>query len=252
MPAHDWTRVISGIFHDFHQRWIVEISRTLNDGVLPKGYYALAEQIAEGPRPDVLALETDESELLETGAGDSLNDAALAVAEHPPKVSYTEEYEREIYARTADRVSIHHATGDRVVAFIEIVSPGNKQSEYELTWFLKKLDEAIEQGCHLLVIDLHPPGKTNPRGIHAAYWGLHSSETHGVTPEQPLGLSAYRSDIHPNAYFEPISVDQPLPDMPLFLTPDHYVYVPLESTYTAAWNGVPQRWKTVIEGNSPQ
>jgi hypothetical protein len=36
--------------------------------------------------------------------------------------------------------------------------------------------------------------------------------------------------------------------MPLFLTPERYVNVPLEETYLGAYEGVPQRWKRVIEG----
>jgi hypothetical protein len=35
--------------------------------------------------------------------------------------------------------------------------------------------------------------------------------------------------------------------MPLFLTLDHYVNIPLEATYQTAWHGVPKRWKRVIE-----
>ena len=36
-------------------------------------------------------------------------------------------------------------------------------------------------------------------------------------------------------------------DMPLFLEPEIYVNVPLEATYQAAYRGVPQRWKNVLE-----
>ncbi len=36
-------------------------------------------------------------------------------------------------------------------------------------------------------------------------------------------------------------------DMPLFLEPEFYVNVPLEETYLAAYDGVPQRWKRVLE-----
>lgn len=43
MAIHDWPRVDAGIFHAFHQNWITEISRTLNNGVLPADYYALPE-----------------------------------------------------------------------------------------------------------------------------------------------------------------------------------------------------------------
>jgi hypothetical protein len=39
-------------------------------------------------------------------------------------------------------------------------------------------------------------------------------------------------------YVEPISVPTLLPEMPLFLDPDHYVNVPLEPTYSSAYEGV--------------
>lgn len=44
MPIHDWTRVKAGIFHHFRQAWIGMIARALNQGLLPPGHYALAEQ----------------------------------------------------------------------------------------------------------------------------------------------------------------------------------------------------------------
>src|SRR5438105_4478628 len=57
MPVHDWTRVEDGIFHDFHLAWIGELRKALNRGLLPPGYYALAEQIAGSVGPDVLTLQ---------------------------------------------------------------------------------------------------------------------------------------------------------------------------------------------------
>jgi hypothetical protein len=36
-------------------------------------------------------------------------------------------------------------------------------------------------------------------------------------------------------------------DMPLLLTPERYVNLPLEKTYLAAYAGLPKRWKWVIE-----
>src|SRR5205814_4676741 len=74
MPMHDWTRVQAGIFHDFHHAWIEEIKRALNSGVLPRDYYALAEQHAAGVGPDVLTLQgtrQDEGEEPRHGRGDS-------------------------------------------------------------------------------------------------------------------------------------------------------------------------------------
>ncbi len=246
MPAHDWTRVGAGIFHHFHHDWVAEIARALNDGRMPDGYYALAEQIAEGPRPDVIALEARQAQGAEVDAR-SLDDRAVAVLEHPPKVRFTAEQERDIYAESADRLAIRHASGDHIVAFIEIVSPGNKHTAFALQKFVEKLNEAWEQGIHLLVVDVHPPGKHDPRGVHAAFWELRTEESHGVTTEEPLGLVAYRIDDVPRCYFERIAIGQPLPDMPVFLTPLHYVNVPMEQTYMESYRAVPERWKQVIE-----
>jgi hypothetical protein len=243
MPVHDWTRVTAGTFHHFHQLWITELSNTLNAGLLPEGYYALAEQVAGRPHPDVLTLE-DYREPGETAVDDEPGGTALAVAEHPPQVRYTLEAEASLYAAKADRIAVHHTSGDRVVAFVEIVSPGNKQSRTAVDQLLTKLARALDRGCHLLVLDLHPPGRHDPDGLHAAFWGGKPS----VTPEQPLSLAAYRALEVPTAYFEPVAVGAVLPDMPLFLTPDYYVNVPLEPTYQAAYRGVPARWKRVIEG----
>jgi hypothetical protein len=58
MPIHDWTRVDSGDFHHFHQRWIQDIAAALNKGLLPPEFMALSEQIAGRTIPDVLTLET--------------------------------------------------------------------------------------------------------------------------------------------------------------------------------------------------
>ncbi len=56
MPIHDWTRVTAGTFHDFHQAWITHLKESLNDGVLPAGYYAMSEQAVAAVIPAVLSL----------------------------------------------------------------------------------------------------------------------------------------------------------------------------------------------------
>src|SRR5262245_60421538 len=61
MPVHDWNRVTAGTFHAFHLARIAEIQRALNGGLLPPGYYALAEQVAGEIIPDVLTLQRAES-----------------------------------------------------------------------------------------------------------------------------------------------------------------------------------------------
>lgn len=49
MPKHDWSKVRPGTYHSFHYRWIASIMDQLNSGILPRGCFAMAEQIIGGP-----------------------------------------------------------------------------------------------------------------------------------------------------------------------------------------------------------
>ena len=53
MPILDWTRVDAGLFHAFHQQWIIAICNALNAGRLPADYFALPERNIFGPIPDM-------------------------------------------------------------------------------------------------------------------------------------------------------------------------------------------------------
>ena len=53
---------------------------------------------------------------------------------------------------------------------IEIVSPGNKDSRAALREFVDKVIDFLRQGIHLLVVDLFPPTRRDPFGIHKAVW----------------------------------------------------------------------------------
>lgn len=249
MPIHDWTRVTAGTFHDFHLAWIAELRRSLNAGLLPRGYYAQAEQVAGEVVPDVLTLQdfgTDDDPGSEMRNGDG----GLAVAESPPRVSLTQAAPEElILTRLQRQLVIRHTTGDRIVALLEIVSSGNKSSERAMDDFLQKVAGAIKARYHLLIIDLFPPGRFDPNGLHAAIWDY----LYGVKnarPEKPLTLAAYSAGDVITAYVEPTTVGAELAPMPLFLSDLSYIDVPLEATYQAAYQGVPARWKRVIEAQS--
>src|SRR5438093_2113892 len=121
MPAHDWTRVPAGIFHDFHQRWVGRISDSLNEGRLPDGYYALAEQRTGSREPDVVTLEAFEppADWEPGGNGSGGGTTVLTLTVKPPKVRFTVQSDEHHYATKAERVAIHHVSDDRLVAFIE-------------------------------------------------------------------------------------------------------------------------------------
>jgi hypothetical protein len=48
------------------------------------------------------------------------------------------------------------------------------------------------------------------------------------------------------AFVEPFAVGDELPTIPLFLTADDYLNVPLEASYQAAFEAVPDVWREVL------
>jgi hypothetical protein len=249
MPVHDWTRVDAGIFHDFHHGWIEEIKRALNSGLLPEDYYALAEQHAAGFGPDVLTLqETRNGPDADPQPRPSSGKSNLLLA--PPKVRLTGETDMEFYHRKRNTVAVRHVSGDRIVAMVEVVSPGNKTSRNGLRSFVEKAAELLDKRVHLLILDLHPPGPRDPQGIHGEIWDEITGEEYIAPPDKPLTLAAYESALTVRYYVEPVAVGDILIDMPLFLEPGAHIDLPLEATYQAALAAVPRRWQRVLEAPS--
>lgn len=249
MPVHDWTTVSAGVFHDFHVSWIPALKRTLNEGVLPPDYYAIAEQVSGEIHPDVLSLHAGTPPL---EGRRSPPRGATAVADAPPRVTVTAVAdEAEVYATKRRTLVIRHSSGDRVIALIEILSPGNKSGRRALDRFLDKAISALRQGIHLLLVDLFPPGAFDSGGIHGAMWEEFESRPYRVPEGRPFTLAAYAAGSIPRAYVEQVALGADLPAMPLFLDEGWYVNLPLEASYREAYASVPERWRRVIEAEGP-
>jgi hypothetical protein len=240
MPVHDWTRVSDGTFHDFHYSWVLEIKRVLKRGLLPKGYYVMAEQLGgDLGAPDVLTLQaagtTPEPE------GPLAGTATLT--ESPPAVHARTTITRDHYARVQRTLVIRHTSDDRIVAMIEVLSPGNKSSRHAIRSFLDKAVAALDGGVHLLLIDVHPPGPRDPNGIHGALMNEIGTEDYVMSRERPFTAVSYVGGAVVEAFYVHFAVGEPIPPMPLFLTRENYVTVPLEAAYLAAWEDVPPQYQ---------
>jgi hypothetical protein len=154
------------------------------------------------------------------------------------------------YRRKQTPVVVRHVSGDRVVAMIEVVSPGNKAARHAIRSFVEKAAELPDRRIHLLAIDLLPPGPRDPHGIHAAVWEEVAGQDYAPPADQPLTLAAHETGLTVRAYVRPVAVGGSLPDMPLFLEPGAYVQVPLETTYQAAFAALPRRWQRVLEAGT--
>lgn len=251
MPIHDWSAVDAGIFHHFHHAWIEEISRALNGGVLPADHYAMAEQQTSHFGPDVLTLQSrsnggaDDDEPPRRGNGPHSDNGGVIVSR--PKARFAGETDLEFYRRKQNVIAVRHVSGDRLVAIVEIVSPGNKSSQTVFRKFVDKSVELLSQDIHLLILDLIPPTRRDPQGIHGAIWESLDDGDYTAPPGKPLTLAAYEAEMGVRAFVEAVAVGDAVPEMPLFLRAGGHVPVDLESTYQSAWEAVPQRWRSVIE-----
>lgn len=240
MPMHDWTRVKSGTYHNFHVLWLSTITNRLNAGVLPQGFFAMAEQVVGGPEPDVVTLQTEIPFKYGSDAG-----VALAVEQPKPRTTFVLLAPEERFARKANHVSIRHELGE-VVAVIELVSPGNKDSRHSLRSFIDKTVELLYHGVNLLVVDPFPPGTRDPQGIHGAIWEEVTDQPFALPPGRDRTIAAYQAAPIKTAYVEPIAVGDPLPRMPVFLQNEYYVELPLEETYQTTWDVLPNELKRLV------
>ena len=138
-------------------------------------------------------------------------------------------------------------SNDRTIADIEIISPGNKSTPGAIRTFVEKASQMLRGGIHLLVIDPFPPTPRDPQGIAKLIWDELDISDFVLPKDRPLTVASFMGGASQEAFIEPVSVGSPLPEMPLFLTTDIYVPLPLETTYQSAWEAVPRagngRWR---------
>jgi hypothetical protein len=255
MPVHDWTQVDAGVFHDFHLAWIARLKGALNEEILPRPYYALAEPLLGDIGPDVIAVEAaprsgevpiepprEEEPRLHHDA----TEGAVALA---PGEILVEEFQPDPYARKARQITIKNAwDGDRVVAVIEVVSGGNKSSRARAEQFLDKSVGLLETGIHLVLVDLHPGTRIVPDGFHALISEQLGHEPSPPPAERPLSAVSYQvlEMGALRAHLVPLRVGDRLPDLAVFLGPHEFVRLPLEATCEESFRTVPWKYQEIL------
>jgi Protein of unknown function (DUF4058) len=234
MPIHDWSQVDAGVFHGFHTRWVARLVETLMP-LLPAGYYAEAEQHAAERIADVLAPSIGETpDRISGGTGT----VKAAVLESPRSAEHRTGRRRREKPRPR-HVAIRHVTGHRVVALFEIVSPGNKDRRRHVDAFIDKAEMAIVGGVHVAVVDLFPSTAIAPFGLPSAIWRRFERKSIQPPTERPVTFGSFVGRNPPDAFFDYRAVGESLPSIPLFLTDDDYLELPLESTYQATFDHGP-------------
>ena len=247
MPIHNWMKVEAGVFHYLHLRWIGTICDSLNDGRLPSDYYAIGENRTRGLafEPDVMALHRGDadSDLSSNGTGKSVG---LLTAQ--PKATVMAESDLDAYRRKQNRIAVRTASGDHLVAVLEIVSSGNKSSRKAIRDFVDKAEAFLERDIHFMFVDLYPYGSLDPCGLHGMMWEEMTGQDFVPPEDMPLCAASYQANGLLRVFVEPLAVGMALPSMPLYIESDAYVSVPLEMTYQTALAAIPQHIRNSLPG----
>lgn len=204
----------------FHSRWAGNIAVDLNQ-TLPDGWYA-EPTVHWAIEVDVGAFE--ESEAL-VGAGAAGSGSAGWEPSEPAKTID--------FSLTTDAVEVkiyRDFSEFPLVGVIELVSPANKDRPETREAFVSKCDGYLREGLGLVMVDVVSNHRAN---LHA----LLMERIDDPEPRNdPLYTSAYRpvqrnGESKLEIWYEPLTVGEPLPSMPLYLKNGPRARVNLSETY---------------------
>lgn len=216
------------MFHSLHVAWIAELMRFLNQGGLPEGYLARAEEYVGPYQSDLLTLEVDaRPDPPRTSPAELVPTLTIA----PPRFAVQQRQRR---------LSVFSARDERRVAVIEVVSPGNKDSHTKARWFEATLVEYLAAALHALVVDPLPATGPAP-GLAAAV--VRELGALATVPAEGRCVTSFERRVDPlevRVYHRSLTLGQALPDVPLFLEPGVWVDVRLEPSYERALSLLPR------------
>ncbi len=212
----------------FHTTWATSIADALNDGQLPAGLIALEHVHAGAP------IEIDVATFTESSP--KTNGKTLTL---PRTVWTPSTAARVLPANFPEGCTIEilsNEGGRRLVAAIELVSPGNKDRVEKRRLFAAKCATYLARGVGLVIVDVVTIRLAN---MHDELMDLLGQPAFRMPSSAALYCAAYRPlrrdgidqiDTWPM----PLAVGQPLPTVPLSLDAELCIPVDLESAYLDA------------------
>jgi Protein of unknown function (DUF4058) len=219
-------------WESFHAAWLGSLADALNRD-LPPGYFA-EEQTHAGASVEI-DVGTFEGDAARTGVPVNGSVATLpAQVWSPPQAAFTLP---AIFADDFEVRVIDARSGPRLVAAIELVSPGNKDRADARRAFVTKCASYLHQGIHVLVIDIVTERHAN---LHNALLDMLQAPP---TLRQPDAVQLYATAYRPlrrqereeiDVWPEALAVEAALPVLPLALSGEYCLPIDLEATYTDA------------------
>jgi Protein of unknown function (DUF4058) len=218
-------------WESFHVNWAGAIADALNESLLPDGYFA-EEHAHLGPFVEIdVATYTDSETSAERAGGTATLPARAWAPPAPPLVvpaAFPDAFEVLVFESEG---------GSRLVAAIELVSPGNKDRDGHRQAFAIKCASYLCQGVSLIVIDIVTSRRANLHNEIVRLLG--HGEQFTLSAETNLYAVAYRPivrdqrqqiEIWPSL----LEIGNTLPLLPLSLNAELCLPIDLEASYAAA------------------
>jgi Protein of unknown function (DUF4058) len=218
-------------WESFHVNWAGAIADTLNESLLPEGYFA-EEHAQLGPWVEIdVATFTDPDT---SGPRTSGTATVTPRAWAPPAPAMVVP---AVFPDAFEVLIFESEGGTRLVGVIELVSPGNKDRAGHRRAFAIKCASYLCRGISLIVIDIVTSRRENLHNEIMQALGHGPAST--LPAETTLYGVAYRPVVHDQReqieiWPSPLEIGQQLPVLPLALNAEQCLPIDLEATYTIA------------------
>ncbi len=220
-------------WESFHSSWATRLADALTEHWLPPNY--IAEEHAHlGPSVEI-DVGTFEQE-----TPTALAEGGVAVTTVRPKVwspPLADGSFAAVFPGTFEVRVLCTDTGPKLVAAIELISPGNKDRSSERRAFAIKCASYLYQGISVIIVDIVTNRRAN---LHNEILRLmDGADSLQLAPESSLYAVAYqplrrsKEDVI-DVWRSPLALGRSLPTLPLGLGGDLVIPVDFEQTYAEA------------------
>ncbi|HYV34206.1 MAG TPA: DUF4058 family protein [Gemmataceae bacterium] len=220
-------------WESFHSSWATKLADALTERWLPPEYIA-EEHVHRGASVEIDVATFER----ETAAATAEGGVALATIGSkvwaPPNA---DDLIPAIFPDTFEVRVLSMEAGPKLVAAIELISPGNKDRPAERRGFATKCASYLYQGISVIIVDIVTSRRAN---LHNEILRvMESADSHSLPVDQGLYAVAYRPLRRGNSdeidvWRSSLALGQTLPTLPLGLNAGLVVPVDFEETYAEA------------------
>jgi hypothetical protein len=219
-------------WESFHSSWATRIADALTENWLPPNYIA-EEHAHMGPSVeiDVATFEREGVRAVENGSG-----AVATVGSKVWAPPAADGVLPAVFPETFEVRVLNTDAGPKLVAAIELVSPGNKDRPAERRAFATKCASYLYQGISVIIVDIVTNRRAN---LHNEILQVMEASALPLPAELSLYAVAYRplrrgSGDEIEVWRSPLALAQTLPTLPLGLRADLVIPVDFEASYVEA------------------